>query len=106
VLHGQSPARIAFLRKILDGAPAEGLNSLSTYYLGAGQEGRYYLFYFDVNQPAEYEFDLSPKAHYRASIIDPWEMTIAPVSGTYTGKFTLKLPGKPYMAVRFEKVGE
>ena len=24
-----------------------------------GQEGRYYLFYFDVNQPAEYDFDLA-----------------------------------------------
>jgi hypothetical protein len=106
VLHGQSPARIAFLRKILDSAPAEGLNNLSTYYLGAGQEGRYYLFYFDLNQPAEYEFNLSPKAHYRADIIDPWEMTISPVDGTYTGKFKLKLPGKPFMVVRFEKVGE
>jgi len=104
VLHGESPRRIAFLRQILEGAPAEGLNNLSTYYLGAGQEGRYYLFYFDVNQPAEYEFDLAKGVRYRADIIDPWEMTIRPVAGTYEGKFTLKLPAKPYMAVRFQKV--
>ena len=104
VLHGESPRRIAFLRQILEGAPAEGLNNLSTYYLGAGQEGRYYLFYFDVNQPAEYEFDLAKGVRYRADIIDPWEMTITPVAGTFEGKFTLKLPAKPYMAVRFQKV--
>ena len=104
MLHGESPRRIAFLRKILEGAPAEGLNNLSTYYLGAGQEGRYYLFYFDVNQPAEYEFDLAKGVRYRADTIDPWEMTIRPVAGTFEGKFTLKLPAKPYMAVRFQKV--
>lgn len=104
VLHGESPRRIAFLRKILEGAPAEGLNNLSTYYLGAGQAGRYYLFYFDVNQPAEYEFDLAKGVRYRADMIDPWEMTIRPVAGTFEGKFTLKLPAKPYMAVRFQKV--
>lgn len=103
VLRGESPRRIAFLRKILEAAPAEGLNSLSTYYLGAGQEGRYYLFYFDVNQPAEYEFNLAQGSQYRADLIDPWEMSVTPVPGTFAGKFTMKLPGKPYLAVRFQK---
>jgi hypothetical protein len=102
VLHGDSAKRIAFLRKILEAAPAEGLNNLSTYYLAAGQPGRYYLFYFDVNQPAEYEFDLAPGARYRADMIDPWEMTVSPVAGTFAGKFKVKLPGRPYVAVRFE----
>ena len=104
VLRGESPQRIAFLRKILETAPAEGLNNLSTYYLGAGQESRYYLFYFDVNQPAEYEFDLGKGSQYRADLIDPWEMTITPVPGSFAGKFTMKLPGKPFLAVRFQKV--
>jgi len=104
VLHGQSPPRIAFLRKILESAPPEGLDNLSTYYLGAGQPGRYYLFYFDVNQPAEYEFDLAPGVRYCADLIDPWEMTVSPVPGTFAGKFKLKLPGKPFLAVRFERI--
>ncbi len=104
VLHGASPARIAFLKKILESAPAEGLNNISTYYLGAGQEGRYYLFYFDLNQPAEYEFSLAPNVRYRADLIDPWEMKITPVPGTFSGKFTMKLPGRPFQAARFVKV--
>ena len=77
---------------------------MSSYYLGAGQEGRYYLFYFDSSQPAEYEFDLAKGARYKADLIDPWEMTITPVAGTFSGKFTMKLPGKPYMAMRFVRV--
>jgi hypothetical protein len=104
VLHGESPARLAFLRKILESAPVEGLDNLFTYYFGAGQPGRYYLFYFDVNQPAEYQFDLAAGSQYRADIIDPWEMTITPVAATFSGKFVMKLPGKPYMAVRFVRV--
>ena len=104
VLHGESPKRIAFLRKILEAGPAEGLNNLSTYYLGAGQEGRYYLFYFDVNQPAQYEFDLAKGPRYRADIIDPWAMTITPLEGTFSGRFKLNLPGRPYLGVRFERV--
>ncbi len=103
-LHGQSPSRIAFLRQILETAPAEGLDNLSTYYPGAGQRGRYYLFYFDVNQPAEYEFDLAPGVRYRADLIDPWQMSLSPVAGTFEGKFKMKLPGRPFLAVRFERI--
>lgn len=104
VLHGQSPPRIAFLRKILEDAPPEGIDSLSTYYLAAGQPGQYYLFYFDSYQPAEYTFDLAEGVKYRADIIDPWEMTITPVAGSFEGKFTMKLPGKPNLAVRFRRI--
>jgi Domain of unknown function (DUF5060)/Protein of unknown function (DUF4038)/Domain of unknown function (DUF5605) len=103
VLRGESPKRIAFLRKILEEGPKEGLDSLSTYYLGAGQPGRYYLFYFDVNQPANYAFDLAPGAKYNAELIDPWAMTIVPLAGIYEGKFEMKLPGRPYLAVRFRR---
>lgn len=104
VLRGESPRRIAFLRSILDQSPTEGLNSTFTYYPGAGQEGKYYLFYFDLNQPSEYTFELPKGAHYKADLIDPWEMTIGAVPGSFTGTFTLQLPGKPFQAVRFQRV--
>jgi hypothetical protein len=102
-LRGESAPRIAFLRKILEEGPAEGLNPTSSYYPTAGREGRYYLCYFDVHQPAEYQFDLPQGVKYRADIIDPWEMTITPAPGTYEGKFTLQLPARPYLAVRIRK---
>jgi Domain of unknown function (DUF5060)/Domain of unknown function (DUF5605)/Protein of unknown function (DUF4038) len=104
VLHGESPQRIAFLRKILDAAPPEGIDNISNYYPAAGVAGKYYLFYFDTHQPAEYEFDLAKGAQYQADILDPWAMTITPIAGVYEGKFTLKLPGKPNLAITFRKV--
>lgn len=103
VLKGESPKRIAFLKKLLEEGPTEGLDSQSTYYLGAGQPGKYYLFYFDLNQPSDYTFDFAKGVKYRAEWIDPWEMTVTPVPGEYEGKFEMKLPAKPYMAVRFRK---
>jgi hypothetical protein len=103
VLHGESPPRIAFLRKILEEGPAEGIDGMASYYPGAGQAGRYYLFYLDGHQPAEATFELGEGAQYRADIIDPWEMTVTLVEGVFGSKATLKLPAKPYLAVRFRK---
>jgi hypothetical protein len=31
-------------------------------------------------------------------------MTVSPIAGVFEGKFTMKLPGKPNLAVRFRKV--
>ena len=103
-LHGESPRRIAFLRKLVDQAPVEGLNPTSDYYQSAGQSGRYYLYYFDLHQPREYVFDLGKDTTYKADWIDPWEMTITPIAGTFSGKFSLSLPGRPYLAVRLQKL--
>jgi hypothetical protein len=102
VLHGESPRRIAFLRRILEQAPPGGLNPTGEYYPSAGQPGRYYLYYFDYHQPIDYEFDLPSTSSYRADLIDPWNMTIIPIPGSFSGKFKLKLPGKPYLAIRFQ----
>jgi hypothetical protein len=104
-LHGESPARIAFLRKLMEDGPREGLTAIPNqkYPAAEGGDGAYYIYYFDLHQPAELEFDLPAGAPYHADMIDPWLMTVAPVAGGLSGKFTLKLPGKPYRAVRFRK---
>jgi hypothetical protein len=102
VLHGESPQRIAFLRRILEQAPPGGLNPYGEYYPCAAQPGRYYLYYFDYHQPIDYEFDLPPSASYQADWIDPWNMTVTPIAGSFRGKFKLRLPGKPYLAVRLQ----
>jgi hypothetical protein len=104
VLHGESPKRIAFLSEIIRQFPAEGIDPLPNQkYAAAGREGEFYLFFFDLHQPAEMEFELPSATSFRADIIDPWQMTITACPGVYSGKFTLKLPGKPWQAVRFRK---
>ena len=47
VLHGQSPARIAFLRKIIEGGPREGLEPIDKWQDApvAGKKGEFYLVY-------------------------------------------------------------
>ena len=58
------------------------------------------LYYFDFHQPIQYAFPLGAGT-YRAELIDPWQMTIKPIDGNFTGKATLQLSGKPYQAIRF-----
>lgn len=106
-LHGTSPARIGFLRKLVENSTKAGLNEYDgSYYLCAGQPDQLYLWYFDYHQPAEYTFPLPEKGQFRAELIDPWEMKVTPLSGTYSGKAKLSLPGKPYQAIRFLRVTE
>ncbi len=52
----------------------------------------------------EYEFPLPANVQFKATLIDPYEMTKQPIPGVFTGKSKIELPGKPYKAVVFEKV--
>jgi hypothetical protein len=123
-LHGQSPARIAFLRKILEEAPAEGLEPIDKWQDQpvAGKKGEFYLFYFGKEKLTSWTFQL-PKAGYefpiqtkfKVEVLDTWDMTITPVEGTFEIKpkdnysYTsdhepVKLSGKPYVALRIRRV--
>ncbi|MGN6181416.1 MAG: DUF5605 domain-containing protein [Mucilaginibacter sp.] len=124
-LAGESPARIAFLRKIMEAAPRDGFEPIDHYYTPniIGKYGEYYLIYFGKDQPTEWNFQL-PKAmlsdgvKFKAEIIDTWNMTISPVNNTFETRRmdnylfddkqhqTIKLPGKPYMALRITRISE
>jgi hypothetical protein len=110
VLHGQSPERIAFLKKILSRSPIERLDHLdlpsstpAERYPCAGTEGEYYLCYFGVHQPAVMRLRLPEGNRYRGEIIDTWEMEITPIQETLEGECTVELPGKPYIAMQLQK---
>ena len=105
VLKGESPKRIAFLRRIVEEGPTDGLyaDQNGDYKSAANKSKDYYLFYFDLYRPGRYEFKLDPGGEYRAEIIDTWDMTITAAPGTYGSTFKLALPAKPYIAVRIRK---
>jgi hypothetical protein len=104
VLLGESPARIAFLRKLVEETNL-GLEQFpDAYYRSAGREGELYLYYFDVHRPANYAFPLPASAKFTAELIDPWAMTVTPLPGTFSGKSEVDLSERPYQAVRFRKV--
>lgn len=111
VLHGESPARIAFLRKLVEDGPAAGLEPVEgswewNVYAGGKKGTDYYLCYFGVHQPVEARLPLPDVFAYKAEVIDTWNMTITPVEGTFRGRKPVPLPGRPYLALRLRKIEE
>jgi hypothetical protein len=122
-LSGESPARIAFLKKIIESGPAEGMEPVDHFYTPniAGKYGEYYLIYFGEDKPDKWVFSL-PKAEladgmkFKAEVVDTWNMTITPVNQVFElKKFNdykfndkaqgvISLPNKPYMAIRIRVV--
>ncbi len=99
VLHGQSPARIAFLRQIIEEAPSLNPVDMSWNLTQSGADD-YRLIYFGRHRPAFKEIVLPEEKAYTIEIIDTWEMTIAPLEGTFSGRCRIDLPAKPHIALR------
>jgi hypothetical protein len=116
-LKGTSPARIAFLRKLVEETARAGNSAKRTgleadkspYYLNAssvdagGRQVQEILYYMDLHQPIYYEFPL-PEGSFSAEWIDTWEMKITALPGRFGGKSKVRLTGRPFQAVRFRRV--
>ncbi|WP_327581569.1 DUF5060 domain-containing protein [Nonomuraea sp. NBC_00507] len=83
-LHGQSPPRIAFLRRLMEE--------------GGGFR------YLGRRQPAVVNVELPPGADYQVDLVDTWNMTIEAVAGTHRDRVRVGLPGRPYLALRMRRV--
>jgi hypothetical protein len=138
-LIGSSVARLAFLKRILEGAPDAGLDPMpftgaykimmaggldhadlreliaphpgeedwsrvGVHFATAGQAHRYYLTYFGHNQPGEFAVAVPPGEAYCATLIDTWEMTETVIGARVTRGDLLHFRGKPYQAVRLERI--
>lgn len=124
VLRGESWKRLMFLRKILEAGPPDGLNPIDKYQdedMG-GKTGEYYLKYFGHATPTSWTFKLphdglADDMQFHVDVIDAWNMTITPVDGVFTLKAkdrydfvdrdgrAVRLPGKPFMALRITYAG-
>lgn len=106
-LHGTSPERIKFLHKTLSETPKLGLrlsNRFSWDEVVAeldsfAKDNDFLIFYYGFHRPTQRHYYFDDEREYCVEVIDTWEMTVKEV-GTFKGKFTVKLPGKEYMAVR------
>ena len=122
-LRGQSPARLAFLRKIMSDGPAGGLDPIDKWQdcPFAGTPGQYYLGYFGREVHAVWPFELYKTGlvdgmKFKVEIIDTWNMTITPVDGVFEAKKrdayvfedkdrrTVSLPSRPFLALRIQRV--
>jgi len=117
--------RIAFLKKILEDAPADGLDPVDKWNEPniAGQAGKYYLIYFGEEAPTNWVFQLYKEGlkdgmTFKVDIIDTWDMTITPVRGKFITKKTgpyyfndenggsVSLSGRTDMALRIRRLGK
>jgi hypothetical protein len=125
-LHGQSPARIAFLRKLIEEdvktglTPFEELTTVRSWRsMGAARDGDVTFLYFGEHRPLIWSLGLPVEdGSWEVDVIDTWEMTIMPAKrvpapipvvtrhggvtqgGKANAAFGIELPGKPYLAVR------
>ncbi|MBN1247832.1 MAG: DUF5060 domain-containing protein [Anaerolineae bacterium] len=104
ILHGQSPARIAFLRAIMEEGPAID-PFRANWDLTQGGDDTYRLIYLGRHRPAIKPVTLPENRHYTVEVIDTWDMTITPLEGTFSGSCQIPLPGKPYLALRIRCTG-
>ncbi|MBN2594820.1 MAG: DUF5060 domain-containing protein [Sedimentisphaerales bacterium] len=97
VLHGQSPARIAFLRKIMEPAPFDEMvpGELSGGNYTLSKEGELYFVYSTQSVPMELDLP-GPKA-YKVDGIDAWNMTITSLGSASPGRFRFAAPQPNYL---------
>jgi hypothetical protein len=108
-LRGESPQRIAFLRRVIEEAPGGVLEPVGLDYdaPSAGVAGEYYLVFLGAgHQPASRQYRLPPGRRYRVDVIDTWNMTIETLPNTVEGECTIALPARELLALRLVAVDE
>lgn len=113
-LLGESWKRVRFLHKIMCETPGIGLKfkemerddicAVPEDFTLAQKTG-YHLFYYSFMQPCFEKFYFDEDTEYQVEVIDTWNMVIEN-AGKFKGKFTIKLPGRQYMAIRIRKASQ
>jgi len=122
-LIGSSPARIGFLRTILEKAPGPiQLADVWKDHKTATADSSYYLVYFGKEMKEEWEFSLPKKGgpaagkKFQIELIDTWDMTIKKLPEVFEvaspeeyrifdkDRKRIRLPLKPYLALRITEV--
>ncbi|MFW6261669.1 MAG: DUF5605 domain-containing protein [Spirochaetota bacterium] len=101
-LSGEAPARIGFMKRILDDAPVAELVSEKPRWdlrrLNANDD--YLLYYLGFQRPSWKDLTLPEGRAYEIDVIDTWEMTVTTLDGHFSGEARVPLPAKEYMAIR------
>jgi hypothetical protein len=102
-LAGESAPRLAFLRGILDDAPA-GLVHDPVYYDASTlvAPGEYWLQYLGPHRYPYRRFELPPGG-WHVEVLDTWRMTVDPPRRVAGGRVEVQLPADPYCAIRIRR---
>ena len=97
-LIGKSPARLAFLKEVMQAAPYEQMApdpKLSPGNYALCKPGAYYLIYSPARRPIA--FTLPGKLSCKVDGIDTWNMTVTPLGTARPGAFRFAPPKKNYL---------
>lgn len=102
-LRGDSPERIAFLRRVVEETAPDGLTPIEDDWMYHGKGARAsngnVLVYFGPHQPACWRMPAG--GPYRVDWIDPWDMTIRTIAERAESGQTIELPSAtPHRALR------
>lgn len=105
-LHGESPARIRFLKEIMADYGNPRLTCCqSGEQLPVGmEEDELFVWYFGSTQSAAQDIVLPSRHGYQIEIVDTWSMERRILDGEYQGVCEVPLEGKPYMVVFARKI--
>ena len=97
VLRGQSPARIAFLKQIMEPTPFAEMvpDELSAGNYILSKQGELYFVYF--TSPTAITLKLPGPRPYKIDGIDTWNMTISSLGSASPGKFSFTPPKANYV---------
>ncbi|WDQ97943.1 DUF5060 domain-containing protein [Devosia sp. J2-20] len=129
-LYGQAWQRLKYLREVLEQDATNGLTPIgkSTDFpwsrVSGATDGDVRYIYFGEHQPVEWGSGLPMEpGDYDVEVIDTWNMTVSKAEiidaivphptrhgevvrgGKPLAAFSVKLPGKPYLAIRCRKKG-
>lgn len=105
-LRGESPKRIAFLRRVVEETAPTGLTPMEDdwmyFHRGARSENGNVLIYFGPHQPSCWRM---PKGGpWKVEWIDPWEITVREIAkGAEEGEVVELPSARPYMALRLTR---
>ena len=109
-LHGQSPARLRFLRDFLDALPGPLMRREANWdercatLEGHTEEAPPVLLYYTyILRPSFRDYTLPEGAAYRVELLDTWNMTRTDC-GVQSGSFRVHMPARPFMAVYMTRV--
>lgn len=110
-LHGQSPARLQFLKDFLAELPA--LRRINGRFdevvaIPEGEDAEnpsLRVYYHSFMQPSFREYSLPEGVKWQVEVIDTWNMTREDM-GVQEGRFTIPLPGRSFMAIFMRRVDE
>lgn len=117
ILRGSSPARIMFLRKLIEKTGSLKIIDNWRYHNYSRGENGQVVIYMGRNTPKEWEFMVPSRMPWqdgtkvKVEVLDTWNMTTTEVKDTFVTKRKpkyeigdadgkkVKLPGKPYIAL-------